>query len=149
MKRIFFLLILHTSIIASHDLPTGMLDRNKLFDDIMGISEDAFKNLTNTQSGQKPDISNAKEIIEQQQCIYPRALSISQGNWAQPTLEQLRLCVHARLGNKIVDAKNFGSLHLIIHDFKNPKKTNCTSSCKLHRMEKYVFIRNLRTKRQN
>jgi len=124
MKRIFFLLTLNTCVLASQNLPSGMLDRYKLFDDVMGISEDEFKRLTGATSGQKPSMQAAKQIIEQQQQLYPRANSITQGNWAQPTLEQLHLCVNARLMSKKINPENFGSLQLIIHDFNNPKKTH-------------------------
>lgn len=106
------------------DIPIGMLDRNKLFDDVMGICEDEFRQLTGTPYGQKPNIDRARKVIEQQQQRYPRAQSITQGNWAQPTLEQLRLCVNARLKSKPIDPQKFGSLHLIIHDLQNLKKTH-------------------------
>jgi len=120
---LFILLLTHNTIIQS-TIPEGMLDRYKLFDDIMGISEDHFKELVGASTGQKPDIARAKKIITYQQSIYPRAQTITQGTWAQPTLEQLRICVHARLDHKISEPTQFGSLHIVVHDPQNPKKTH-------------------------
>ncbi|MDR3549844.1 MAG: hypothetical protein P4L31_00380 [Candidatus Babeliales bacterium] len=126
IKNILYMLIPFVSYctLLPSDIPAGMLDRNKLFDDVMEISEDEFKQLTGTPQGQKPNVDSARKVIEQQQQLYPRAMSITQGNWAQPTLEQLRLCVNARLMSKKINPDDFGSLHLIIHDPQNLKKTH-------------------------
>lgn len=123
MKKILFLLVINVSIKASQDIPSGMVDRNKLFDDIMGISEDEFKRLTHAPAETKPSTANAIKIIHQQIKKYPRAQTILHGHWQLSTLEELRACVSCTMPNKPLPTA-FGSLHLIVHDPINPKKTH-------------------------
>ncbi len=106
----------------------GMLNRDQLFDNIMGISEDVFKQRCGVQPGvnQKPAIERARVAIGQQQRIYPRAQAITKGEWSQPTLDALRdnRAVQAVLQGMRNHKEGTGQIALLVYDPNNPGATD-------------------------
>lgn len=121
------------------------LKRDQLFDDVMGMSEYAFKEQVgfNRNTNQKPSIANARRVISQQQANYPRANAIMIGEYSQPTLGALKASPNIGIiggienpdvpggvqktgvmGDVQQEMPGDSSINLIVHNPANPKETD-------------------------
>lgn len=110
---------------AAQAIPVGMVGRNALFDNIMGISENEFKQRVGA-SGRKPDTAKARKEIDAQQGVFNRAHAIDDGDWSQPTLIQLRNSGYVKevMNRARRGEKGQSSFNLLVHDRNNPKETD-------------------------
>lgn len=103
---------------VSKNLPKGMLDRDYLFDAVMGISETSFKNLFPRDQWGKPD------RIQVTTWLQNNGIEIDD-EWSVETLNDLRDQASKKIAAKDFSSPNsFGSLTLLIHNDKNPKVTD-------------------------
>ena len=109
-----------------------MLNRDKLFDDIMGISEAVFKNASLGNNRQQPwtrnSFVNKGTVLDAQMKKYPRAESIfKQKDWQIKTVEDLnkepkvKTLRNVKKGSLITRR---GKLIPLFHDDSNPKATD-------------------------
>lgn len=130
LKKYVILALLTTLSIGSIVNATigKLMDRTKLFDDIMGIPETLFQKQVGAIST-KPDIASVNswydnKISELSKALTPfsqgkleKIRSVKIGTWTQPSLNELRQRVSKKLSSQRMLT---GNLRLIIHDPKNP-----------------------------
>jgi hypothetical protein len=105
-----------------------MIRRNALFNDIMGMTEQEFKNRVGHPAGDlKPDPkavsawirTHAQNLIN---ATHGRARAINQPTWSEPTLNDLRTRVRQKLIAHPIT--QFGSLAYSFHNSAQPKNTD-------------------------
>jgi hypothetical protein len=106
----------------------NMLNRDMLFDDVMGISEDEFKSQAGVQpkTNIKPAVAAAQNVVARQQGVYPRANAVTEGRWSQVSVGTLQNGQRVQGLISKIARKQYGKgrISLLVHDNSNPRETD-------------------------
>ncbi len=106
-----------------------MLDRTKLFDDIMGMSENEFRQLVGGTAGNKPNPKKVRDFLAQEaDGLRSRSggraqALLTSSDYTEPTLGQLREQAKKKLHQNLEQGKR-GSLHVILFDPNKPHEAD-------------------------